>query len=61
MELTKMTHRSDEVRSGTYVTISKFQMGIGTGSCGPSTLKEHCFSASETYKLKFIISWHKNE
>ncbi|MBQ4357382.1 MAG: hypothetical protein II788_05260 [Acholeplasmatales bacterium] len=61
MELTKMMHRSDEVRSGTYVTISKFQMGIGTGSCGPSTLKEHCFSASETYKLKFIISWHKNE
>ena len=61
MELTKMTHRSDEVRSGTYVTISKMQKGIGTGSCGPNTLKEHTYSAEETYKLKFIISWKEKE
>ena len=32
MELLSMRHRSDEVRTGTYVTISAFQMGIGTGS-----------------------------
>lgn len=61
MELTKMLHRHDEVRSGTYVTISKFQMGIGTGSCGPSTLKEHSFYADREYKLQFIISWREIE
>jgi hypothetical protein len=57
LELTTMLHRKDEVRSGTYVTISKFQMGIGTGSCGPSTLKAHSYMADEAYKFKFLISW----
>ena len=55
-ELLSMKHREDEKRSGTYVTISAFQMGIGTGSCGPSTRPEYCFDANEEYVLKFIIS-----
>ena len=59
LELAKMTHRKDEVRSGSYVTISKFQMGIGTGSCGPSTLPSHAYSAEKSYKMKFLISWRK--
>ena len=59
LELTKMRHRCDEVTSGTYVTLSAFQQGIGTGSCGPYTLKEHCFKAKQDYELKFVISWKK--
>ena len=55
-ELLNMKHREDEVRTGTYVAISAFQMGIGTGSCGPATLPQYCYNAKETYTLKFIIS-----
>ncbi len=54
-ELLTMRHREDEVRSGTYVTVSAFQMGIGTGSCGPSTMEKYCYSANEDYILRFII------
>ncbi len=54
--LTGMTHRGDEVRTGTYVTISAFQMGIGTGACGPKPLPEHCYRAHEKYTLRFIIT-----
>ncbi|MBP5552910.1 MAG: hypothetical protein J6X41_05970, partial [Spirochaetales bacterium] len=55
-ELIKMKHRSDEKKSGTYVTINAFQQGIGTGSCGPYTLDEHCYDASKDHVLRFIIS-----
>jgi len=55
-ELLEMKHREDEVRTGTYVVISAFQMGIGTGSCGPATLPKYRYSANETYTLRFIIS-----
>ena len=55
VELLSMKHREDEIPSGTYVTISAFQMGIGTGICGPETRPEHCYSAKEEYVLKFII------
>ena len=51
-----MKHREDEVRTGTYVAVSAFQMGIGTGSCGPATLQEYCFDAKTDYTLRFIIS-----
>lgn len=54
-ELLSMRHRSDEVCTGTYVAISAFQMGIGTGSCGPATLKKYRYSAKETYTLQFVI------
>ena len=56
MELLSMRHRSDEVRTGTYVTISAFQMGIGTGSCGPATRKEYCFNCKDDHVLRFIIT-----
>ena len=61
LELAKMKHRSDEIRTGSYVTISKFQMGIGTGSCGPSTLPTHSYLANKQYKLKFLISWKNKD
>ena len=54
--LLSMGHRKDEVRTGTYVTISAFQMGIGTGSCGPSTRKEYMYSGNREYVLRFIIT-----
>ena len=55
-ELLNMKHREDEVRTGTYVAISAFQMGVGTGSCGPATLPQYRYNAKDTYTLKFIIS-----
>ena len=54
-ELLSMKHREDEKQSGTYVTISAFQMGIGTGSCGPATLPQYCYDANNEYTLRFII------
>ncbi len=54
-ELLTMRHREDEVPSGTYVTVSAFQMGIGTGSCGPATLPQYCYPAKDEYTLQFII------
>ena len=55
-ELLQMRHRCDEVESGTYVTLSAFQMGIGTGSCGPTTTSEYRLSARDEYVLQFVIS-----
>lgn len=55
-ELLSMKHREDEVQTGTYVTISAFQMGIGTGSCGPATLPKYCYDANKEYTLQFIIA-----
>ncbi len=55
-ELLTMKHRSDEVTTGTYLTISAFQMGIGTGSCGPATRPEYRFSAKGEYTLRFILA-----
>lgn len=54
--LLSMKHRSDEVRTGTYVTVSAFQMGIGTGSCGPATRPEYCYDAKKEYTIRFVIS-----
>ena len=50
-----MKHRCDEAQTGTYVTLSAFQMGIGTGSCGPMTLPEYCFDAKKEYVIRFMI------
>lgn len=55
-ELLHMKHRKDEACTGTYVAISAFQMGIGTGSCGPATLPRYRYSANEEYTLQFIIA-----
>jgi hypothetical protein len=55
-ELLAMAHREDEITTGTYVTISAFQMGIGTGSCGPATMEKYCYSAKEEYLVRFIIA-----
>jgi hypothetical protein len=55
-ELLGMKHREDEVTTGTYVTISAFQQGIGTGICGPQTAQEYCYPVKEEYELKFLIS-----
>ncbi|MEE1300084.1 MAG: glycoside hydrolase family 2 TIM barrel-domain containing protein, partial [Acutalibacteraceae bacterium] len=53
--LKHMKHREDEVRTGTYVTINAFQMGIGTGACGPGIAPEYKYSSDEAYELKFLI------
>lgn len=55
-ELMGMKHTPDEQRTGTYITISAFQMGIGTGACGPWTLPQYCYSAKGQYTLKFLIT-----
>ena len=56
-ELRGMRHREDEVRTGTYVTLQAFQMGIGTGSCGPATRPEYRFSCKDDYTLRYLVSW----
>ena len=55
VELMTMRHREDEIRTGTYVTVSAFQQGIGTGICGPATRPEYCFDAKQEYVLRFVI------
>ncbi|MBQ6313970.1 MAG: hypothetical protein IJI11_00030 [Mogibacterium sp.] len=55
-ELMGMKHREDEICTGTYVTISAFQQGIGTGICGPATAPEYCYPADREYEMRFIIS-----
>ncbi len=55
-ELLTMKHRPDEIRTGTYLTVSAFQMGIGTGSCGPATRPEYRFDAKKEYTLRFILA-----
>lgn len=55
VELLSMVHREDETVTGTYVTISAFQQGIGTGSCGPETRPEYCYDAKQDYVLRFVI------
>lgn len=54
-ELLTMRHRCDERRTGTYVTLSAFQMGIGTGSCGPATRPEYRFDCRRDYLLRVLI------
>lgn len=54
-KLLGMRHREDEMTTGTYITISAFQMGIGTGICGPKTAQEYCYPMERDYELKFMI------
>ena len=53
--LMDMKHRSDEVRTGTYVTVQAFQQGIGTGACGPAVMPEFQYPANRDYELKCLI------
>ncbi len=55
--LVNMRHREDEKAEACYVTIQAFQMGIGTGSCGPSTRKKYRFSGDKEYSFRYLISW----
>ena len=55
-ELLGMKHREDEKETATYVTISAFQKGIGTGICGPKTAPEYCYPDDRDYLLRFLIS-----
>ena len=56
-ELSRMKHRKDEIVTGTYITLQAFQMGIGTGSCGPATRKEYRFDCKQDYSFSYLISW----
>ena len=53
-----MKHREDEARTGTYITVSAFQKGIGSGSCGPlQTLPKYCFPVKPgtEFTFSFIV------
>ena len=50
-----MKHRSDEIRTGTYVSINAFQQGFGSGSCGPYVSPENMYLANQDYEYKFLI------
>ncbi len=54
-ELVGMTHREDEKETGTYVTISAFQQGLGTGICGPAPSPDVCYPMRRNYELRFTI------
>lgn len=54
-QLLAMKHREDEKVTGTYVTISAFQMGIGTASCGPATAAQYRYPMNREYVLRFLI------
>lgn len=60
-ELLKMRHREDEKPSGCYVTLQAFQMGIGTGSCGPATRKEYRYPGDREYRFSYLISWGREK
>ncbi|MBQ8094426.1 MAG: hypothetical protein IJ242_12765 [Clostridia bacterium] len=55
LALSRMLHREDEVRTGTYVTIQAFQEGIGTGACGPAIAPEFTYPANQDYEFMFLI------
>lgn len=57
-ELINFKHQKDEIRTGTYISLSCFNMGIGTGSCGPSTLTKYRYPMSNEYQFSFIIKKH---
>jgi hypothetical protein len=54
-ELLGMKHREDEKQTGTYVTLSAFQQGIGTGICGPETNDEFKYPVNRDYEFSFLI------
>ena len=58
-ELLDMKHREDEICTGTYITISAFQQGIGTGICGPATAQEYCYPMDKDYEYSFIVKSEK--
>ena len=53
--LFSMKHRSDELCTGTYVTVQAFQQGIGTASCGPGVQPEFQFPSDRSYVLRVLI------
>lgn len=53
--LVSMAHRTDETRTGTYVTIQAFQQGIGTGACGPGIAPQYRYRAKKDYTLSFLL------
>lgn len=60
-QLLQMKHREDERVTGTYVTLSAFQQGIGTGSCGPVTAPQYRYASDREYLLRFLIQVEEAE
>ena len=56
-ELLVMKHRKDEKATGTYITISAFQQGLGTGICGPAPSPDVCMPVRRDYKLRFTVKF----
>ncbi len=57
VELSQMKHREDEKGTGCYVAINAFQMGIGTGSCGPTTAQQYLYPEDRDYEMTVLIRW----
>ncbi|MBR3147477.1 MAG: hypothetical protein IKF54_04960 [Eubacterium sp.] len=53
--LLEMRHREDETVTGTYITVSAFQQGLGTGICGPGPSRDVCYPVKDDYVLRFSI------
>ena len=53
--LSKLKHREEIPKEAVYVSLSTFQQGLGTGSCGPYILKEHRFPLNRDYEIKFKV------
>lgn len=58
-ELIPLRHTGDVKRSGTYVAISMFQAGIGTGSCGPIAGARYQYPMTKEYSFSFLIKKEK--
>ena len=54
-ELIPLRHTGDVKHSGTYVAISMFQAGIGTGSCGPIAGARYQYPMTKEYSFSFLI------
>ena len=50
-------HREDieKGRENTYITIAKFNMGVGTGICGPVALPKYRFPSNRKYSYQYTI------
>ena len=54
--LAAASHIQDIRKSGVYVTLSAFMMGIGTGSCGPKVLEKYRFPGNREYSFRYLIT-----
>ena len=59
-ELISMKHTKDIKCTGTYIALSAFQAGIGTGSCGPISSDVYQYPMDKDYTFSFLIKKSDN-